>query len=228
MPEAVEPQNQSQIDDYLRRGASSLGPWTTHIWRDDPRHLAFLLARYKFVAKLFTGRGAVLEVGCGDAFGTAVVAQTVGSVHGVDFEPVVIEDARKRYEADGRTNVTFEVRDITTEPLPTRFDAAFSLDVIEHVPSADEDRFVDSIAESLHPDGIVVIGTPNKTADAYASEGSRLGHINLKTHDSLRVTVARRFTNVFSFSMNDEVVHTGYGPMAHYLLVLGVGVKAAG
>jgi hypothetical protein len=33
------------------------------------------------------------------------------------------------------------------------------------------------------------------------------------------------FHNVFVFSMNDEVVHTGYSPMAHYLLALGCGVK---
>ena len=30
----------------------------------------------------------------------------------------------------------------------------------------------------------------------------------------------RHFHNVFLFSMNDEVVHTGFSPMAHYLLAL--------
>ena len=33
------------------------------------------------------------------------------------------------------------------------------------------------------------------------------------------------FENSFLFSMNDEVVHTGFGPMAHYLIILGVGLK---
>ena len=28
------------------------------------------------------------------------------------------------------------------------------------------------------------------------------------------------FENVFLFSMNDEVVHTGFSPMAHYLFVI--------
>lgn len=31
-------------------------------------------------------------------------------------------------------------------------------------------------------------------------------------------TMQRYFHNVFMFSMNDEVVHTGFHPMAHYLL----------
>ena len=34
------------------------------------------------------------------------------------------------------------------------------------------------------------------------------------------------FHNVFVFSMNDEVVHTGYFPMAHYLLALGCTLKS--
>jgi len=33
------------------------------------------------------------------------------------------------------------------------------------------------------------------------------------------------FENSFIFSMNDEVVHTGYEPMAHYLFGMGVGLK---
>jgi len=80
-----EVQNQTQIDSYFRDGGVSLGPWTSHIWRDDPRHLGFLLARYKFCAKMLTGRNFVLEVGCGDAFGLQVVLQTVNTVHGIDF-----------------------------------------------------------------------------------------------------------------------------------------------
>jgi hypothetical protein len=33
------------------------------------------------------------------------------------------------------------------------------------------------------------------------------------------------FHNVFVFSMNDEVVHTGYYPMAHYLFAVCAGKK---
>jgi hypothetical protein len=35
------------------------------------------------------------------------------------------------------------------------------------------------------------------------------------------------FENSFIFSMNDEVVHLGYYPMAHYLFGVGVGKKRA-
>ena len=74
--ETKEVQNQFQIDDFRKLGPVLMGPWTSHIWRHDPRHIGFLLARYKFVAKMLAGRDAVMEVGCGDAVGTPVVLQT--------------------------------------------------------------------------------------------------------------------------------------------------------
>ena len=223
--ETREAQNQPQIDTYRAAGPATMGPWTSHIWRSDPRHLAFLLARYKFCAKLLEGKQRVLEVGCGDAFGTRVVLQTVGSVHAIDFEPLVLDDARERLAAEGETRVSFESCDLTLAPPTGRFDAAFSLDVIEHVPPDQEAVFLDHICASLERDAVLIVGTPNLCAQQYASEASRAGHINLKTAATLRDWLARRFVNVFSFSMNDEVVHTGYAPMAHYLLALAVGLR---
>jgi len=220
---AKEPQNQIQFDNYRKHGGATLGPYTTHIWKHDPRHLVFLLARYKFVAKMLEGRGKVLEVGCGDAFGTPVVAQTVKHVHGLDFEPMLMDDNRVRLK---EISCSFEVCDITKKlPEGGPFEAAYSLDVVEHIPLEKEHLYFQNIAASLTPEGVFIMGTPNQTANEYASEGSRLGHINLKTHKTVKESMARCFENVFIFSMNDEVVHTGFGPMAHYLFAMGVGVK---
>lgn len=220
-----EPQNQAQYDAYLERGPATLGPWTSHIWRNDPRHLGFLLARYKFCAKMLAGKGEVLEVGCGDAFGTMVVLQAVGSVHGVDFEPLVIEDAKARLAAEGVSRCTLAVHDMLDGPLDRTFDAAYALDVIEHIPPEHEACFVSNICRSLRPHGVLILGTPNVTAQQHASQYSREGHVNLKSADTLRELLLRHFHNAFIFSMNDEVVHTGFSPMAHYLLGMGVGIK---
>jgi hypothetical protein len=72
---------------------------------------------------------------------------------------------------------------------------------------------------------VVIIGTPNVTASAYACRGSQLDHVNLKSYDSLRELIGRFYRHVFMFGMNDEVLHTGFGPMCHYLLALGVGSR---
>jgi len=220
-----ELQNQSQVDDFNRLGGFSLGPWTSHIWRTDPRHLGFLLARYKFVSKMLTGKNSVLEVGCGDAVGTPVVLQTVGSVHGIDFEPFVLNDAIERYKREGVDRASFSVHDMLRGRVSGTFDAAFSLDVIEHIPQASEDLFFKNIVLSLTDQAVLIIGTPNISAKEYASPASAACHINLKDADSLRSLLSNYFHNVFIFSMNDEMVHTGYSPMSHYILAMGVGVK---
>ncbi len=220
---AKELQNQKQFDSYFTEGGVSLGPYSSHIWRNDPRHMGFLFARYKFCAKMLINKKDILEVGCGDSVGTPIVLQSVEHVHGIDFEPIVIEDAIRRNTYGARC--TYAVHDMTLAPVAGNFDGAFALDVIEHIPPALEDAFIGNIAHSLNEQGIAILGTPNITAHQYASEGSRLGHINLKSGDTLREALAKYFWNVFIFSMNDEIVHTGFSPMAHYLIGMGVGRK---
>lgn len=107
-----EPQNQDQFDKYFRDGGVILGPYTRHIWRTDPRHMCFLFSRYKFVSKMFVSMKRVLEVGCGDSIGTPIVLQSVESIHGIDFEPIVILDNLKRNENGSRC--TYEVHDMTS------------------------------------------------------------------------------------------------------------------
>ena len=174
---------------------------------------------------MLAGKDKVLEIGCGDAFGLPVVKQTVGSVHGIDFEPLIIEDAKNRFEEEGMEGITLSVHDIIEEPVHDRFDAAYSLDVIEHIRPEKEEIFMTNICASLKEHAVCIIGTPNITADKFASEYSRKGHVNLKSAETLNQLMRLYFYNVFDFSMNDEVVHTGYAPMAHYLLCLGAGKK---
>jgi 2-polyprenyl-3-methyl-5-hydroxy-6-metoxy-1,4-benzoquinol methylase len=218
-----ELQYKSQIAEFTRLGPPELGPMTGQVWREDPRRLVFLLARYKFVSKMLAGKKSAVEFGCGDAFGMRIVTQTVGSVHGIDFDPVFVEWARSVAEHE-QLACTYSEIDFIKETPPGRYDASYSLDVIEHIPEDLEGRYVDHLADVLEPHGICIVGTPNIAAHAYASPVSLGGHINLKSADTLRSTLVRRFENAFIFSMNDEVVHTGFSPMAHYFFALCTGV----
>ncbi len=221
LQKAKEPQNQVQFDNYLKK-SGQLGPYTTHIWNTDPRHLCFLLARYKFVSKMLEGKQRVLEVGVGDAFGIPVIAQTVTQIHAIDWEPLLLEDNIKRLSD---VNCTFECLDITLSGPEGIYDAGYSLDVIEHIPTEKEEAYFKNICSSLSSDGVFILGTPNVSAAKYASEASKEGHINLKSHHQIRALMLKYFSNVFMFSMNDEMVHTGYEKMAHYLFGMGVGVR---
>ena len=213
-----EPQYQLILDKDAGQGLESLGLMTNQGWDDDPRRLAFTLARYKFVAKMLSGRRHVLEVGCGDAFGTRIVRQEVNELTAVDFDPVFIEDVNKRMRPKWRFNCF--VHDMLDNPVPGSFDAAYALDVLEHIQPSDEKRFLDNFTASIAPQGAAIIGMPSLESQTYASEISKAGHVNCKSMPDLKRAMEKYFSNVFMFSMNDEVVHTGYHRMAHYLIAL--------
>jgi 2-polyprenyl-3-methyl-5-hydroxy-6-metoxy-1,4-benzoquinol methylase len=215
--------NQPGLDVSQRIGETRFGLLKNWEWYDDPRRLLFSLARYKFVAKMFGGRKSVLELGCGDAFCAPVVRQSVEKLTVTDFDPLYIEDAKSRM--NDRWTYEAIVVDIRTDPLPGRHDGIYSLDVLEHIPQSEEDFVIRRIIDALEPNGAVIIGMPSLESQAYASPPSKAGHINCKTEPELRSLMSRHFENVFMFGMNDEVVHTGYGPMAHYRLALAGGPK---
>jgi 2-polyprenyl-3-methyl-5-hydroxy-6-metoxy-1,4-benzoquinol methylase len=219
MSKTKEPQYNALIELREHYGLANFGLMSNQSWSEDPRRLGFLLARYKFVAKMLSGCKKALEIGCADAFGTRVVQQEVPSVTAVDFDPVFIAEAKSRI--DERWPLDLRVHDILEGPVsPRDYDAVFSLDVLEHIDPSREHIFLQNTAASLAPHGIAIIGMPSIESQAYASAQSKQGHVNCKTADDLKLTLTRHFHFVFMFSMNDEIIHTGYAKMAHYIIGL--------
>jgi 16S rRNA A1518/A1519 N6-dimethyltransferase RsmA/KsgA/DIM1 with predicted DNA glycosylase/AP lyase activity len=141
--ETREPQYQCCLDLEKRQGVTRFGLMTNYMWHHDPRHLAFLVSRYKFVAKMLSGREHVLEVGCADAFATRIVLQEVKRLTATDFDPVFVRDVNNRM--DERWKFDCVVHDMLDRPFPGTFDAAYAMDVIEHIRPEDERRFVGNI-----------------------------------------------------------------------------------
>ncbi|MGO9682365.1 MAG: class I SAM-dependent methyltransferase [Beijerinckiaceae bacterium] len=213
-----EPQYSLLFDVKEKHGIARLGLMVNESWNQDPKRTLFTLARYKFVARMLTDRKHVLEVGCADAFGTRIVQQAVGRVTAVDFDPVFIADVKERMNPHWQFEAV--VHDVMAGPVPGQFDAAYALDVLEHIPEHDEHRFIGNVVRSLTLEGIAIFGMPSLESQTYASHQSKAGHVNCKSGEDLKRTLLQHFHSVFVFSMNDEVVHTGFYPMAHYLLGL--------
>ena len=206
----------STLEEEVR--VASLGRMRNFDWHNDPRRLLFTLARYKFVSKMFDGYETVLEIGCGDAFATRIVQQTVKKVTATDFDPIFIEEIHDRRQH--KWELDAHVHNMVLEPTKQSFDGIFSLDVLEHIQQSDEDAFLKNTCLSLKSHGALIIGMPSLESQTYASEGSKIGHVNCKTGTDLRDLMKKYFHSVFMFSMNDEVVHTGFFPMAHYLFAV--------
>jgi 2-polyprenyl-3-methyl-5-hydroxy-6-metoxy-1,4-benzoquinol methylase len=218
----MEPQYDRLVEVERQHGRQPLGLMMNQAWYDDPKRLTFTFARYKFAARMFAGAENVLEVGCGDAFASRIVQQDVKRLSITDFDPLFIADARSR-QVDGWRFADLFVHDILREPIPGQYDGIYALDVLEHIEPSDEDRFLTHMITALAPHGTMLIGMPSLESQIYASPISKAGHVNCQSLPQLKATMERYFTNVFMFCMNDEVLHTGYHKMAHYLFALCCG-----
>src|SRR5215831_4827932 len=165
MSATKEPQYHDIVEQERDRGLESFGLMTSYAWNDDPKRLTFTLSRYKFVSKLMSGRKHILEIGCADAFGTRIVRQEVQKLTATDFDPVFIEDVKKRMNPQWEFDAF--VHDMLSGPVPGSYDGAYALDVLEHIEPAKEDIFLTNMVKSLSAHGIAVLGMPSLESQIY-------------------------------------------------------------
>ena len=193
----------------------TLGKHLSESWTRDPKHLVFTLSRYKFVSKMFSGFKNVLEVGAGDGFGSRIVSEVVSNLDLTDNEILNLKHYDKK-----NIKTPYFIHNFCEKKLKKKYDGIYLLDVIEHIDKRSEKIFIKNIVASLNNNGVLIVGTPSLESQKYASETAKIGHVNCKTADQLKKICNNFFERVFIFSMNDEVLHTGYHPMSHYIFAL--------
>ena len=195
-----EPQYQPLLEIQSEIGLASLGLMSNQVWHEDPRRLAFVLARYKFVSKILEAKQNVLEVGCGDAFASRIVQQSVGRLTVSDFDPLFIEDVQVR-NSEGPWTLNAVLHDMLAMPMSEEFDGIYLMDVIEHINPEDEATFLSNLTQSVTSTGVVVLGAPSLESQTYASKQSKEGHVNCKSGKDFKKTLETYFENVFLFSI---------------------------
>ncbi|MDG2060219.1 MAG: methyltransferase domain-containing protein [SAR86 cluster bacterium] len=223
MTKTKDPVNQELIEQENNKGLQKLGLMNSNVWHQDPKRLSFTLARYKFVSKMLEGKKTVAEIGCGDGFCSRIVKQTVQSLLITDYDPYFIEKFKEINSEDWP--IESKTHNILEGPLEKKYEAIYSLDVLEHIPPSQENIYMKNIISSLYDNSVLIIGMPSIESQDYASPASKEGHINCKSGRGLKEFMSRYFENVFLFSMNDELVHTGFEKMAHYIIAIGSGIK---
>ncbi len=211
-------QNWTEIRKLIEGESIELGPYFGHQILNSPRHMLFTLSRYKFAARMLPQDRKIrlLELGCSEGIGTLILAEPGHTVTAVDGDEQAIAHANKVLK---KSNITFQSANFIGKTFGS-FDAVVSLDVIEHVERRDEDVYINTILSNLTREGMCIIGTPNDTATKHASKASQIGHVNMFDADRLTALLRKNFVHVFLFGMNDEVVHTGFYPMCHYLMAI--------
>jgi 2-polyprenyl-3-methyl-5-hydroxy-6-metoxy-1,4-benzoquinol methylase len=113
------------------------------------RHLAV----YEWIATRVAGL-RVVDMACGEGYGSAALAGTAASVVGVDANPEAHEHARLRYV---QPNLCFERA--LVEGFAEPCDAVVFLQTIEHVQDAG--AILDHFRSMLPPRGVAYVSTPN-------------------------------------------------------------------
>lgn len=115
------------------------------------------LHRYK-IAEMFSEGKKILDIACGEGYGTNLLSKFASEITGVDIDKETIEQAKLKYNKD---NIEFLLGDTSNIPCPNAsFDVVVSFETIEHHDKHDE--MIKEIKRVLKPNGVFIISTPDK------------------------------------------------------------------
>jgi O-antigen biosynthesis protein len=181
-----------------RAGAPRLIEWTGERcvpWAPDIQVVYEHLHRYLWAARLVDGR-RVLDLGSGEGFGSAILADRSSAVVGIDIDELTVEHSRLNY---GAPNLEFSVGtalDLTKFEAGS-FGAVVAFEVIEHV--REQEQVLGEIARLLGDDGIVIISTPDRPVYDAANAQPNPFHQRELTLDEFTRLLATEFPNVASW-----------------------------
>lgn len=131
--------------------------------------------RYLFATRFCAGRD-VLDVACGEGYGSALLSTVARSVVGVDLDDATVTFAQRNYARD---NLTFRQGDAAQIQDRESFDVIVSFETIEHL--VDHESFLAGLKRALRPGGLLIISSPDK--DIYTDEDEHENEFHLKELD---------------------------------------------
>jgi O-antigen biosynthesis protein len=151
-----------------RAAAPRLIEWTGERcvpWTPDVQVIYEHLHRYMWAAPIVAGR-RVLDLGSGEGFGSAILAESAAHVVGIDIDERTVEHSRLNYAAE---NLEFHVGsalDLSAYEAGS-FGAVVAFEIIEHV--RDQEQVLAGVERLLADDGILIMSTPDRRIYSEAS-----------------------------------------------------------
>ena len=116
------------------------------------------LSRY-LLAKEYAKNKMVLDMACGEGYGSFILSDVAGFVVGIDIDPDSVDHARTKYQRGNLVFVTSERSDVTLQK-DHGVDLIVCFEALEHM-----DKHVELMREVkrlLKSDGIFIVSTPDK------------------------------------------------------------------
>lgn len=145
------------------------------------------------LARVFAPGRRVLDVACGEGYGSALLSDVAASVLGLDIDAETVAHARHRYRT--RPNLCFECADATALELPPgSFDLAASFETLEHVEA--QDALLAGLARALTDDGILLISSPDKAIYSDATDFRNEFHVRELYRSEFESLLSKHFPHV--------------------------------
>ena len=110
------------------------------------------------LAKELAGAQRVLDIACGEGYGSEILAGSAAHVVGIDIVPAVVTHARGRYR---RKNLTFAAGSCAAIPIADHsVDVVVSFETLEHLEQHDE--MMREVKRVLRPGGLAIISSPDR------------------------------------------------------------------
>ena len=147
--------------------------------------------RYSF-ARPLCRRRYVLDLACGEGYGSAMVAADAERVLGVDIDEKTVASARERYAHV--PNVDFQTGDAHSIDAPdASVDCVLAFEMIEHVD--DPERVIAEIRRVLRPTGFLLVSTPNAPKNPENLPGANPFHLHAFDERSFDALLAPAFND---------------------------------
>ena len=115
------------------------------------------LHRYALAMELIAGK-KVLDIACGEGYGTNLMSKKAAHVTGIDVDHATIENARKKYTT---ANIVFTTGSVLKIPAQQNsFDVITCFETLEHI--SEQQDMLAELKRVLSPKGILLISTPDK------------------------------------------------------------------
>ena len=79
---------------------------------------------------------------------------------------------------------------------------------------------METVLHNMKSTGTFIVGTPSLESQQYSKENVKGAHVNVYRGEELYFMLKQYFHNVYMFTQNDEIIHTGHMRMANYLIAV--------
>src|SRR6266853_2538644 len=158
------------------------------------------LHRYAMARELAKGK-RVLDIACGEGYGSNLLADVAERVFGVDISKEVIDHANLKYK---RGNLEFKAGSCSSIPIENAsVDLVVSFETIEH--DDPHQTMLSEIKRVLRPNGVLIISSPEKHQYSVLPACNNPFHVNELYRHEFEKLMASHFRHVAMYGQ--QVTH---------------------